>query len=365
MDGEIHINKTENGYVLNDQNLLSFLNRYKTSSSELKIGDIIFIRGTKIIFMGSYIRVCGIKPVSYNLNLYAKKLVDNTQYVPINELERNISLYDEDNLFFHTPQLKFNIQQADITIDAPPEEVKNEEFPAIFTIGASLMIGLTSVITGVTSVIGIINKTTTIGAAAPSLAISAAMIIGSVILPIFANRYQKKQIIKKEKLRQEKYLEYLNEKKVDIQNAINEQEKILRDNFLDLNSIVNNIKTGNSKIWSKEITDKDFLTLRLGVGNKNANIVINAPVKQFSLEDDNLKESAISIAVSSLHVPAGTSWEPCPIIFVILFLCNFSLIQNSGGTPIASPIACPIIPSIYFDILSSHHLYYSILLFKK
>lgn len=180
MDGEIHINKTENGYVLNDQNLLSFLNRYKTSSSELKIGDIIFIRGTKIIFMGSYIRVCGIKPVSYNLNLYAKKLVDNTQYVPINELERNISLYDEDNLFFHTPQLKFNIQQADITIDAPPEEVKNEEFPAIFTIGASLMIGLTSVITGVTSVIGIINKTTTIGAAAPSLAISAAMIIGSV-----------------------------------------------------------------------------------------------------------------------------------------------------------------------------------------
>ena len=197
MDGEIQINKTENGYVLNDQNLLSFLNSYKTSSSVLKIGDIIFIRGTKIIFMGSYIRVCGIKPVSYNLNLYAKKLVDNTQYVPINELERNISLYDEDNLFFHTPQLKFNIQQADITIDAPPEEVKNEEFPAIFTIGASLMIGLTSVITGFTSVIGIINKTTTIGAAAPSLAISAAMIIGSVILPIFANRYQKKQIIRK------------------------------------------------------------------------------------------------------------------------------------------------------------------------
>ena len=38
--------------------------------------------------MGSYIRVCGIKPVSYNLNLYAKKIVDNTQYVPINELER-------------------------------------------------------------------------------------------------------------------------------------------------------------------------------------------------------------------------------------------------------------------------------------
>ena len=49
--------------------------------------------------MGSYIRVCGIKPVSYNLNFYAKKLVDNTQYVPINELERNISLYDKDNLF--------------------------------------------------------------------------------------------------------------------------------------------------------------------------------------------------------------------------------------------------------------------------
>lgn len=234
MDSEIQINKTENGYVLNDQNLLSFLNSCKTSSSALKIGDIIFIRGTKIIFMSSYIRVCGIKPVSYNLNLYAKKLVDNTQYVPINELERNISLYDEDNLFFHTPQLKFNIQQADITIDARPEEVKNEEFPA----GASLMIGLTSVITGVTSVIGIINKTTTIGAAAPSLAISAAMIIGSVILPIFANRYQKKQIIKKEKLRQEKYLEYLNEKKVDIQNAINEQEKILRENFLDLNSFL-------------------------------------------------------------------------------------------------------------------------------
>ncbi len=325
ISSEIILQKENGFYYLVDNACQSFLNNCKTKKHYLYNGDVIFIKGTKLIFMGKYIRICGIKPLSINLNIYQKNLTDMSKYVPLNESEKYISLYDEDDLFFHTPQLKFNIKEAVINIDPPPGEIKAEEMPAIFTIGASLMIGLSSVVTGITSLMGIINKTVSLSGALPTLILSLAMIIGSFILPIFANRYQKKMLIKKEKIRQEKYLQYLNEKKDDIQNAINEQSKILSDNFLDLDSIANNIKSDNKKIWNKEITDNDFLTVRLGTGNKKANIVVNAPAKQFSLEDDNLKEAVNNLANSPLmmkNVPITVSFIDNNVFPMILECTN-------------------------------------------
>ena len=292
----IEIKKENNNYYLIDEKNISFLNSNKTNKSILKNGDIIFIKGTKIIFMFDYVRISNLLPSRVTLTNHKKMLSDNTSFTPLNENEKIIELYNEDDLFFHTPQLKFNIKEANIVIDAPPDEQKDDELPAIFTIGTSLMIGISSIMTGFGAVTGLINKTMTFQAALPTLLITVTMIIGSILLPILANSYQKKKIKKKEILRQTKYLEYLEEKKVDIQNTINEQSKILNDNFLDLNTIATNIKNDNKKIWNKEITDNDFLTIRLGIGNKKANIKIDAPTKQFSLEDDNLKQSAIEIA---------------------------------------------------------------------
>jgi len=53
---------------------------------------------------------------------------------------------------------------------------------------------------------------------------------------------------KKEGLRKEKYLKHLlEEKRIDIRNALNEQKKFLNENFLDLNSIISNIKNDSNR----------------------------------------------------------------------------------------------------------------------
>ena len=61
-------------------------------------------------------------------------------------------------------------------------------------------------------------------------------------------------------------------------------------------------ETRNASLWSREISDKDFLTIRLGIGRRKADIVIDAPKKQFSIDDDNLKDKASELMDSDLSM---------------------------------------------------------------
>ena len=70
--------------------------------------------------------------------------------------------------------------------------------------------------------------------------------------------------------------------------------------------------------------------------------------------------------VSSDHVPAGWLYDPCPSILVTGWIFKLSLCSNSTGTPKASPMSKPIIPSLTFMIIplqlkNLHKLMYSTL----
>ena len=87
------------------------------------------------------------------------------------------------------------------------------------------------------------------------------------------------------------------------------------------------------------------------IHSKNLSAISFVIISPFASVIESIVASVID--VSSDQVPFGTLCPINPTIDVIGFLINFSLFVNSTGTPIASPIAKPIIPSFELIIFVS------------
>ena len=278
---------------INDAKICSYLNDERIVRREkLHVGDILFINGLKIVWMrkfivvnnpGSGVRVQG-------LNLYSEsEVIDNTKYSPVTEEESGIDLYKDDDYFSHTPRLRTVFEGETIEIDAPPgNQDSAEELPFLLSIGSSLTMVASSIYMMYTTVYGLANGTTTRALGYPMLALTVIMLFGSAAMPKLIAGYQKKQRVKKEQMRQDKYRKYLGDKENYIQTKIKEEAQIITENNLPLQECKNILLNNNRSLWSREIKEDDFLNLRFGIGTYPSSIVIKAPEEHFTLEDDNL-----------------------------------------------------------------------------
>ena len=134
------------------------------------------------------------------------EVVDNTKYTPVTDEEANVDLYDEDEYFYHMPRIRSVLEHEEISIDAPPGSEIQEELPLILTLGSSLTMAATSLMSCYTLFMNLSSGKFTILTAIPSIVTCAAMLIGSLIFPRITSSYQKRKAKKKEKKRQEKPL---------------------------------------------------------------------------------------------------------------------------------------------------------------
>ena len=130
-----------------------------------------------------------------------------------------------------------------------------------------------------------------------------AMIIGSLIIPRMTVKYRKKKKIEKEEKRQRLYREYLAKKEQEISLANKKVAQIMRDNSIPTKNCALMLNTSNRNFWSREISDDDFLKVRLGVGSIDSPIHIQAPEEHFTLDDDNLLELVYKISDNYKKLP--------------------------------------------------------------
>ncbi len=282
----------------NPQNKCLYINSKLTDIHILKLGDVIFIDGLKIIWMDKYFKINNPKN-SINIMGLQKAVngkVKTTNYTPASEMERNIKLFSENQVFFHTPRLQSKIKEEEVVIDAPPDAERTERMPIVLTLGSSAIIGIISCMTGISAVQGLVTGTADLFNVILQLIMSLLMLISCILFPILTEKWDKKRSKKKEKLRQEKYRKYLQDKVNEIEKIVKNQETILHENNLTLKEIEKRIKIKSENLWCREIIDDDFLTVRLGIGNLPAKIKIEAPKEQFSIYDDDLKDEVHKIA---------------------------------------------------------------------
>lgn len=314
----------------NDERCLVYLNDMRVLSTvKLKIGDVIFINGLKIIWMGKFVKVNNPNSQLEIFNLVTignTYNIDNRAVAPVEEDKKNIDLYKEDDYFSHTPRIYEVNEPQEVNIDAPPaNQNSGEDLPFLLSIGSSLTMVSSSFVTGYNVYYNISSGNKTLLDSLPSILMIVAMIIGSILIPKLASRYQRKKKIAREELRQKKYTEYIQKKESEIQLILKNQTQVLYENSIHPSECVRIIEQKNRNLWNREINDEDFIKVRLGLGNIPSLLTINAPKEKFQLDDDNLEQMVYALPDKYkmlTNVPITISFKDDKI-FTFLTDCKF------------------------------------------
>ncbi len=308
-----------------------YVNGLNVMQAVLKTGDVIFLYGLKIIYMGDFIKFNNpMNAIITNGLQYYNDLssTDYTNYEKINIDDNDIELYDEGSYFYHIPRIKEYVTEEEIKIDSPPEEDKVEKTPIFLTIGSSITMAASSFMMGFSVIIGLQSGNRSFVSLLPQIIMCVALVIGSLIMPRITNAYNNKQKKKKENLRQEKYGKYLEEKRNEINRILDKQTSILKTNYPSQTECTNFILNNNKRLWERQIFDSDFLDISVGNGERKAKIKISAQEKKFSLEEDDLEERVFELVKKSknlIDVPITLSLTKNRFSAII---CNTTVKKN-------------------------------------
>ncbi len=272
-------------WYVNDLNSTNgtFVNEARASEQELKIGDIVFVMGLKIIVGKNFVAFNdpdNKTKVSDKLKKYVSQPID-----PGDEEDDDVAGVP-DKFFYRSPRFKRDIETATFKIDSPPTSPMTEELPWILVMGSSMAMGVMSLITLISALVTF-NIT--------SMAMGGSMLIGTVMLPIITKKYEKKRKRKKEALRQKKYKAYLDKVAVQIDEACHLQEEILNENFITVGECEKIIENTQRNLWERGLGQNDFLRVRVGHGEGRLDAELLYSERHFSLDDDNLQEELYSL----------------------------------------------------------------------
>ena len=278
----------------------SYLNNKRIRlATKIHTGDVIFINGLKIIWMKKFFVINNPnESVTINgLNPYIEQQeTDNSKYEVVSEEEAMIPLYSDNDYFTHTPRLRTVVEHEDIEIDPPPgNQEKDSDMPIFLSIAASITMVASSLYMLYNSFYNLSTGRMEKARVYPMIVMAFLMLFASLVVPRLTKRWQKKQMKKREQLRQTKYGNYLSKKEKDIQQALRRQSQIITENNIPLQEVATLIKNNSRTIWSREIKDDDFLKIRMGIGITPADIKITAPEEHFTLDEDDLTNKAIAV----------------------------------------------------------------------
>lgn len=284
----------------------SYVNGYRVVSKALRAGDCIYIMGLKIVIGYNFI---ALNNPDRLVRMKSRSLIE---YKP-QEVDQKTSRVElpEKEFFFRSPRFRRDIEQTEIKIDPPPQVQRLDTVPLALMLGPSITMGMASAGTGMLTVSNVLSGGGEISQALPTVVMSASMLVGTVLWPVLTKRHEKKQKLKNERKRQERYLAYLDHVRDDIKRMCKDQSDILHENLISPEECANRIGEVSTKLWERSNGHEDFLKLRLGIGNLPLDAVVTYPEKKFTMDDDNLQDAMMSLGAESKqlqNVPVSVSF---------------------------------------------------------
>jgi len=259
----------------------------------LEHGDVIFITGLKIIVLGNYLITNNpFDRAKYSGDIFT---IYNKPNVPIEstdeEKNNELEVFEENDFFFRSPRFRTVIEKEEMIIDSPPGKEKEDDTPAILTIGPQITMGMSSMLS-------LFNTFTQMQSEEnpdmwkylPSIVMGVGMLASMFLWPYLTKRHQNKKRRQYEKERQQKYGAYIDAKRNEIDLIMKKQKQILTENYIPLEECEKIILTKNRQLWERKIEHSDFLDIRLGIGNRPVELDIKYPEERFSMDSDDLKD---------------------------------------------------------------------------
>ena len=284
----------------------------KEMSCNLNIGDQIEIYGLRIYILNNMIIIN--KDNKIKINLESSKLNIPTINAPeqLQEVEiKDQDLYKEEDYYLKSPRLRRLIATKDIKLASPPQVQAEKETPLILTIGPMFTMGITSAITLLSTLTKIYAGETTAKESITALVTGITMLLSTILWPLltkFYSDFSKKHTLKRNS---RKYKEYLEDKKIMLEQEEKTQREILNENLLSVEECANIIKSKGNNFWDKRIDQNDFLNVRVGKGDIPLDINLDYQEEDFTLDHNKLKQQIEALVFEYekiRNVPIGYSF---------------------------------------------------------
>jgi len=279
--------------VVQDSKYYSYLNNSRiTSNKKIYAGDTIFANGFKLIWMKNFIIINNPNTAIKVTNMSAYQdfsTFDNSKVAPVSDEASNIDIYTDESYFYHTPRIKEVAEEQDFDIVPPPGSAISEDIPWYLKLGTSITMGASCFVMS-WSIFTSLSAGRGIKSVIPQIVMVAAMLLGTFLFPKLLANYQKKRAKAKEEKRITKYTEYLDKKEKEIELAKKRYIQIVNENKLPSIVCKNIALTANNRnFWSREISDNEFMDVRLGLGTIENPIKIKTQISEFVLDEDILQ----------------------------------------------------------------------------
>lgn len=287
----IKLNFVENAWLLETLQNDVYVSEKKVKNIKLNFGDYIFVNGLKIVVIGKHfiINNPNKKVVLKNGSFSEKKLnvinVNNPEVKPIPD---NIPIFSQDDYFVKSPRFKSSMNIEKIDISEPPSPEKKNDTSLLLTIGPQVTMLSTSAITLFNYLDGYMQGTTTQKKFILSMVTVGATVASTFLWPTMTRIFNNHRIKKKEKKRQKKYSEYIDEKSKQIELVKVKQRQMLIDNNATLENCALFIANKSRNLWERNIEHDDFLKIRLGIGRVPTKIEIPDITDKFTIEDKDV-----------------------------------------------------------------------------
>lgn len=249
-----------------------FLNNIAIKNERVRIGDVIFIMGLKIVIGAGFIAMNDgnhrIKACSEKVHRITPAICKEKSY-----LVAPSPTEQQPKLFNRTPRRRNALTPKKTVIEAPPMAISGNGLPLLLRMGSSAVMG---------------------GSAA--LAGNYTMLLSSVLFPFLSQKYTEKEKKEYEERRHTKYSAYLDGKKREIECERAREEQILKSNYPEIAKFLDYATQNRSHLWERRPVDDDFLALRLGSGEQLMLGELEYPEQKFNLEHDDLEEQMYSMA---------------------------------------------------------------------
>lgn len=256
----------------------TYVNGKRIQYAKLKLGDVIFIMGLKIIVGVKFISVNDCSgAVLVNPHIIQDDVVSRSGYLHYYGQEIGTS---KDEFFNRSPRKRFEMPEKIITVEGPPMSMDQKQIPLMLRMGSSMVMGGTAALAG--------NFTS---------------LLSSVLFPVLNSKYTDKQRQEYEELRYTKYTEYLELKREEIIGACREERQFLNQKYPKVSEMMVDSRK-KQHLWERRPVDTDFLQIRLGTGSLPLSAVIDYPVKRFQLDSDELEEKMYRL-VEGEHIVEG------------------------------------------------------------
>lgn len=258
-----------------------YVNGIKTTSSILSFGDTIHIKACKMLYLGdalaaypsTHLKACHLTP-------YIPQQVEEDTEEEQEETEVN-----DDRFFQRSPRIIKKLEEGQLDMDSPPPPPEQKEQPLLLTLGPALTMGMAMMMSMMFTIYSSRNNPFMM---IPGIAMTGAMLTGTILWPILSRAHRKKTKRKNEKKRIKRYRRYMQIEYSKLEDKIAYNKKVLLGTYPEPTVLMSRASNRDRRLWERMPSNKDFLDIRLGTGTVSPAITIKKPKDSFTMIDDRL-----------------------------------------------------------------------------